>query len=132
MRYNLYARMIVNEDDFVDFSDYKIHSDWYLVSVDTSLDEVWEVLGEIMSTIYPNAVFVILPNIEEGDRVLNINTQTTGRVLYFDKDITPAFDIFDIDDGYEEIKGIDYNIVTVQKDEGGLVTWMIKDLIVID
>lgn len=136
MKYTVYCRYNPSDEDdgenVVDFYDHLIRTDWYLIDSNISKSEVISILDSYsLSDRYDEdtgeeIVFVVLPDIAVGNKVMNIKSEEIGEVIHFDENPLRTFE-----DDYVEIECL-YDFVVVKK-EGteDIVTWKVNDLIVI-
>lgn len=132
MLYSVYNKWIVNKEGLVNFDEARIYNDWVVVGNNLTLSEVMEILSICeQSQFADDYIQVVLPELNIGDKVMNIKNNQTGTVVYFDQNTISAFD-----DIQRNIDGVIINkkfeFVTISSSEGETLVWEIKDLIVVN
>lgn len=106
MKYSLYAKKVNNIKE-------EIETMWLKLGTNLSLLSTGDMLNDLSESEYfDDYIYAILPDIGVGDSVFNMKTNTQGRVILIN---SPETNI---------------EFVTIELENQDIVTWSIKDLIV--
>lgn len=131
MLYSVYNKWIVNKEGLINFDEAQIYNDWVVIGSNLTLSEVKEIISNCnQSKFADDYIQVILPELNIGDKVMNIKNNQIGTVIYFDQNPITGFDNINInDDGIVINKKSEF--ITIRSESETLV-WELQDLIVVN
>lgn len=107
MKYSLFTKRVENIQE-------EIEKEWLTIGTNMSLDSINSILDSLTENDYmDDYIYTILPDVGEGDIVLNMKTEEIATVIQFDYPKSSA------------------RFVVVKTDNGEILTWNIKNLMVI-
>lgn len=133
MLYSVYTKWIMNDNDIenIDQSELPILNAWIQIGENLSPNDVMEVLLNCENSVYADSyIQVVLPELNIGDKVMNIKNNQIGTVVYFDQSPVQRFDEIYVDEQGIPMDGL-FEYVTVES-EGETLNWEMKNLIVIN